>query len=283
MSLFFRSKKADHDFEEDKLPSNRKEVFFDALKIRAGTLIRLGLVLLLFAAPLIVAGFIKDSYYYIVQTSYAQGEMTEENYSGIIFTIELFYYVAKIICFIVLGLGLSGVLRVIRQIIWGEPVFFWHDIFDGIKMQGARYSIYFFFAGLLNLLGRLVIFFGFNSEFLKYLPLGLNYVLFLPPLLYALIQSQIYRFRLLDEYKNGFILYFKTIPQTVLVTIIVCLPLLFDLISLLVLKYAVIAIYVVAVLPLLTMGEFLYFMSVLDRYINKERYPEIYDKGVRRK
>ena len=283
MSLFFKRKKADIDFEEDKLPSNRKEVFFDVCKIRFGTLMLIGLVLLTFAVPLVVAGFIKDAYSYTVQLSYIDGAITEENYSGMVFSIELFYSFAEIFCLIILGFGLSGVLRVVRQIIWGEPVFFMRDVLDGIKMQGLRYAVYFMLAGLFNLLGRLAIVFGVDVELLKYVPLGLNYFLFLPPLLYALIQSQVYNFKILDEYKNGFILYFKAFPQTLLITLIVCLPLLFDLIGILVLKYLLIVIFIVAILPFLLTGEFLYFMSVLDRYINKERYPEIYDKGIHRK
>ena len=283
MNLFFKQKKAKSDFEESGLPSNRIEVFFDALKLRFFTFIKLGLVLLLFALPLVIADIVKDNCLYSVQIAYSQAEITEDYYSGLVTTIEIIYYISEMICFIVLGLGLSGTLRVIRQIIWGEPVFFSQDFADGIKKQGARYAIYFFFLGLFNFFGRLIIVIGFEAEFVRYIPLGMNFVVFLPPLCFALAQSLIYNFKIFDEYKNGFILYLKTLPKTIIATAIICLPLLLDLIGLIVLKYILIIVFIVAVLPILLMGELLFFVSVFDEHINKERYPEIYDKGIKRK
>ena len=283
MAFQIKPKKAKSDFTEDGLPSNRAEVFFDVIKIRFGTLIKAGLILLLFALPLLIVSFIKDSYLYSVQSAFSQGDMTEAELSAFTFVTDAVYYVAEIICIVVFGVGLSGVLRVIRRIVWGEPVFFAHDLIDGIRMQGGRYALYTFFLGLLNCLGGVITLLDFEAEFIKYIPFGINFAILLPPLLFALVESQIYNFRLLNEYKNGAILYLKTFFKTILATVILCLPLLFGLIEIIALKYIVVIVFFVFVLPLLLTGEFLYFNAVLDKYVNKETYPEIYDKGIRRK
>ena len=283
MSLFFKRRKAKYDFTEDGLPSDRKEVFFDALKLRFVTFVKVGFVLLLFAIPLIAAGLIKDSYLYTIMLGAEQGEIAEASYRDYVFTIELVYLIAEAICLVAIGVGVSGALRVIRQIVWGEPIFFIEDLFDGIKMQGLRYAIYFLLIGLFNFFGRSAILLELDIGFMKYIPLGMNYVVFLPPLLFALAQSQIYKFKLTQEYKNGAILYLKTFPKTILATAIACAPLLLELIGIIVLKYVLMIVFIVFILPFLLMGEFLYFNGVLDEYINKERYPEIYDKGIRRK
>ena len=120
-------------------------------------------------------------------------------------------------------------------------------------------------------------------EIVKIIPFALSLVILFPPLLYSLTQTTMYNNRVLSEYKNGFILYIKTFPLTILATIIVLLPLLFDLIPLFVIKYIIMAIFVVLLFPIILLGEFLFFNSRLDKYINKEMYPEIYDKGIHRK
>lgn len=280
MGLFFRSKKARVDFKEEDLPSNRREVFFDLFKLRFSTLMNVGLILLLFSLPTIIAGMVKDSFIYSIQTSFAQDEINAEYLSEFSTITNFFYYLARIVCFIVFGIGLAGAMRVIKLIVWGEPLFFRQDFFEGIRSSGKRYALYFFFVGLFDLLARSFMFLEAGSEFVKYIPFGVNIVVLLPPLLFALAECQIYTLKPLQEYKNGFIFYIRTFPKTILATIIICLPMFFDLIGIYVLKNILIAVFIVAVLPLTLTGEFLYFMSVLDEHVNKVHYPTIYKKGI---
>ena len=283
MAQLFKPRKAKHDFTIDNLPSNRKEVFFDCLKLRFRDFFKLGLLLLLFALPLIIAGFVKDTFLFYMTNELENGSMTEEDFNGVYTLLMFGYYFVEIICLIIFSLGLAGALRVIRQIVWGEPVFFTQDFFEGIKLNKNHFIIYFFFIGLFNLLNHLVMLSNVQYEIVKIIPFALSLVILFPPLLYSLTQTLMYNNRVLSEYKNGFILYIKTFPLTILATIVVLLPLLFDLIPLFVIKYIIMAIFVIILFPIILLGEFLFFNSRLDKYINKEMYPEIYDKGIHRK
>ena len=283
MALLFKIRKAKHDFTIDHLPSNRKEVFFDCLKIRLRDFLKLGLLLLLFSLPLIIAGLVKDSILYNIYEELNNGLITEEDYNGLYTFLMLGYYLIEMICLIIFSLGLAGALRVIRQIAWGEAVFFTQDFFEGIKLNKNHFIIYFLFIGMFNSLNHLVLLLNIQYEIVKLLPFALSIVILFPPLLYSLAETLMYNNRVLNEYKNGFILYIKTFPTTILATIIVLLPLLFDLIPLFVIKYIIIAIFTIVLFPIILLGEFLFFNSKLDKYVNKAMYPEIYDKGIYRK
>lgn len=283
MGLFFKPKKASHDFTVDNLPSNRKEVFFDSLKLRFRDFLKLGLLLLLFSLPLIILNFVKDMMLFNMTESLTIGQITEEEFNGAYTILYLAYYAIEIICLIVLSLGLAGALRVIRQIAWGEPVFFSEDFFEGIKLNKGHFIVYFLFIGIFNMLNRSIMLLNIQYEILKVLPLAFALVILFPPVLYSLAETLIYTNPIFGEYKNGFALYIKTFPTTILATIVVLLPLLFDLIPLLVIKYLIYVVFIIVLFPIILLGEFLYFNSRLDKYINKEMYPEIYDKGIHRK
>ena len=283
MSLFFRNKKAKSDFNEENLPSNRKEVFFDCLKIRFTAFLKLGLLLLLFSLPLIVVGLVKDNILYYLEVSYLNGEISDEELSSIYLTTNIIFYIVEIFGYMIFSIGLAGSLRVIRQLVWGEGLFFGQDFFDGIKLNIKHYLLYGFMVGLFNFLSRTVLLSNIQYEILKAIPFGMCLTIFLPPLLYSLVESQIYTLKATQEYKNGFILYIKTLPKTLLATIVILLMLLFELITAFIIKYLVIILFIIFLLPIILLGEFLYFISQLDKYINKEQFPTIYDKGIHRK
>ena len=283
MSLFFKNKTAKNDFNEDNLPSNRKEVFFDCLKLRLFDFFKIGLLLFLFALPLLMAGLFKDTLLFSMLESINGGKISEEDFNGAYTMLMLGYYLIEIICLIIFSLGLAGSLRVIRQIAWGEAVFFIQDFFEGIKLNIKHFIIYFLFIGTFNFLNHLVMIFDIQYEIIKAIPFDISVFVFFPPLLYSLAETLMYTNGVTGEYKNGFILYIKTFPTTILATVVVLLPLLFELIPRFIIKYIVISIFIIALFPIVLLGEFLYFNSRLDKYINKETYPEIYDKGIHRK
>ena len=55
-----KNKKATHDFKINDLPQNRKEVFFDCLKMRYGIIFGLGLMCVLFAIPFVICLMLRD-------------------------------------------------------------------------------------------------------------------------------------------------------------------------------------------------------------------------------
>ena len=128
-------RKAEYDFTEQGLPSNRVEVFFDSLKLRYGLIMKTGLLLFVFMMPLLAAFFTKDAYIVSIQSLLAKGEITEASYEAMYSMVCRIAYLACVPCFMIFSLGLAGALRVFRQLIWGEGIFFIQDFFDGRSIQ----------------------------------------------------------------------------------------------------------------------------------------------------
>ena len=116
-----------------------KELFFH----RFGTMVALNILVVLFAVPavaVIVIVYMNNALsgamipyssnlgfgYPVVTDAIAQGEMTE-------FMYRLFEFILLIPGIMILSLGLSGNMYVIRKLIWGEPTSTIKDFFRGIK------------------------------------------------------------------------------------------------------------------------------------------------------
>ena len=68
---------AKSDFTFAQLPHTRREVFFDCLKLRFGTIVLCGLMLLLFALPLLSVYAVRDVVLLSVYRSLADGAVGE--------------------------------------------------------------------------------------------------------------------------------------------------------------------------------------------------------------
>ena len=164
--------KAGQDFNKESLPKNRKELFFDCIKQRFGLIMLTSFVLFLFTLPLLVVLFIKDAYLISVGVSFENKEITEANYETMYLMVTNFGYLASIPCFLILSVGLAGALRVFRQLVWQEGVFFKEDFFDGIKLNFKHYLIYGLIFGICFYLSNLSTLIPLkNMGIIKVLPL----------------------------------------------------------------------------------------------------------------
>ena len=59
--MLFRPKVASKDFDENCLPQNRKEIFFDVLKLQWPKLLMLGLLSMLVSLPLLATAIMRSS------------------------------------------------------------------------------------------------------------------------------------------------------------------------------------------------------------------------------
>ena len=278
-----KNKEKTRDFEKGDLPSNRVEVFFDSIKMRYSVIFKIGILLLLFSLPFLIASFFKDSYLLSIETSLNSEEITETQYNSYLLMATRIYCWVCIPCFALISLSLAGSIRIIKNLVWQDPIFFKQDFIDGIKANAMRYIVYSLFIGLIHYLSRMAILLNLNVPIISYLPSAISLGVFLPVVLFNFVQSQIYNISLLQEVKNGFLLYIRTFFTTFAATIIASAPIGFYFISFIYVKAVVEIIYVVFILPIVLLGELLYFFSKLDRFVNKEHHPEIYDKGIVRK
>lgn len=277
-----RVKKAKTDFTRDDLPRNRWEVFVDCLKERFLLFMSMGLTLLIFALPLFFVTLLKDNTAGALYHAFVNAEYSQEEYYSLLRSANSLYSLYFIPCYIVLAMGTAGVMQIIRQLVWGEGVFFMQDMIEGIKSNGLYYALIAFLSGLYVYLQN-TFFPVQDSDFFLVIPIIVA-LIFLPPFCFMLSQIVVYKNPFLKYLTNGFLLYIKTVPTTLAFLTLFLIPAVLGLNLLPFLaKYIILIAFFLILAPMLLTGWFLYSCYVFDKFVNKELYPEIYDKGVYRK
>lgn len=271
---------ANKDFDTDRLPHNRVEVFVDCIKMRFGTLCVLGLVGLVFLLPFLALQFFKDVYVNHVIYQASLNEITYEDAQLQITRIRNYIRLLSILAYILAGVGFSGIGEIIKKLVWGEPIFR-SDFRDGIKSNCVHYVLIFALFGL-SVFSSAFIGNTQNASVLTAIPFALLVWLVLPVMLLILSQTLVYTSNISECVRNGFLLYFKTMPKTLPAVLILCLPILLQLIPNMFVKYGCMIALVVLILPLMMMGWLLYSMYIFDKYINADHFPEYVDKGIYR-
>ena len=275
-------KQAKTDFTRNDLPKNRWEVLGDCLKVRFLLFLSMGLTLLLFSIPLFFVTVLNDYSASSLYHGFVNAEYTKEEYLALTQSANSLYSLFYIPCYVILAVGLAGVMQVIRQLVWGEGVFFMQDILDGIRSSGLYDALIAFFMGLVAFLINTFLSSADNSFWIV-IPVIVTLV-FCPPAGFMMSQIVVYKNPFFRYLRNGFLLYIKTVPTTLLFLALFLLPAVLGLNLIpFPVKYAVLLVLSLLPAPILLAGWFLYSCSVFDRLINKEWYPEIYDKGVYRK
>ena len=277
-----KQKHSKTDFSKSDLPKNRKEVFFDILKVRYSVLLKLGLIILISLIPLLVVTILEDGSLSSVYMNLQNGTLTEEQYAFEIATLSSLFAAVKIIAFMILSVALAGSVKVIKNLIWGEPIFFKEDFVKGIKDNLKNYILASLLLGSINL-GVTFTYYSFTElVFLKVIFYVIFYVLIIPSMLFVCSMSSIYNMTFLQLLGNGLILYIKTLPKTLLATLPFFLILATNFIGLYVVKYIALLVLGVFFIPLYMTGFMLYSCYTFDKYINLQFYPEIVDKGIYR-
>ena len=271
-------KKARFDFVESNLPSNRKEVFIDCLKLRFGLLFKIGALIFVFSIPLLISMFFLDV---SVSSLYNNSSNIENVYDSITQTINLFNLI-NIPLLMILSLCLAGVFRIIRQLVWGEPVFFGQDFIEGIKLNGKGFSIIFLLVGIINFICSYAFYANTDSFIIKVMPLVIGLLVLFPIGILMLSLNNTYNISISSSFSNGMILFLKEFPKVILCSFIMGLPFILLFISNLI-RYLIIVIILIFITPLLIMGLYLFSCYLFDKHININTYPDYVDKGIKRR
>lgn len=275
-----KNKKATHDFTVDNLPKNRREVFKTCYKLFFKKILTLGFLLLLFSLPLLVTTFVCDYISVGLKELYLASSLTEVEYHKNLFWLRMICSGVNIVGTIVLLIGISGGMKVVRQMVWDEPVFLISDFFDGIKQNFKTFLIIGIFMGLINVYNVFVLSVDLSTVFLQYIPFGAEVAFLFPILLYVSSQSIVYKNTFRGMSKNGFIFTIKKFPLTMLFVLAFTLLLGAHLISFIVIKYILLFLIILFVVPLFIIVWELFSFSVFDKFINQVNHPEIYKKGI---
>ncbi len=279
-----RIRKRATDYTPEMLPQNRKEVFFDVIKLHFWDLMKLGLVLILFSLPLHLAAIGEDI---VAGSIYAQvqGESAELQQGGYItiLAVKILRAAAGTVLTPLFAVGLAGVLRVIRQYGWGENVFLATDIVKGVRQNWKQITGLQFLLGLIYTLSlcaqQLADISTGAIVWLLHIPMAVFVLVILPVAGYAAAGIPVYSTGLLSHFRAGLQMYIKSLFPTllgVLCTMAIYLPLLIPNL------YIHIFGRVIATLltPIALLGWCLFCYNQQDRYINPNQHPELIGKGT---
>ncbi|MFA5235955.1 MAG: hypothetical protein WC399_03860 [Bacilli bacterium] len=271
-----------------KLPHNRVQSFADCLFNKTSKTLLIGVMILLFSLPLLLILGIANILVYETTLQVASGTLTEADGAQRIFDTLNAAYLLLIPALVVLFIGLAGLVRVSRRMIFQEHVAFFADFASGVKSNCRAFSLTAFVLGLLHFVMMYLARLGYFVADTAWL--DLTFAVSLGALVLALViaplimfQTDLYNLPFLHKLKNAFLLAMRTAIAT-----IPFMGLLFSPWLLLLIRYdgatyfLVIVLLFLLITPLELLALQQYAYSILDRFINKTHHPEIYDKGIYR-
>lgn len=274
MKLFDTNKQSATNFEESSLPSTRKKQFGDILKLRYRSLVFIGVMLLVFFLPIMFCILYRDA----SQINIIQKYDGEELSNQLIFSNLLFSWLL-IPSIMIFSFGIAGSLKIIRRLIWGEPVFLKEDFLSGIKENWKGFLVVSLIGGALNAVNTVVVSFMPGNNFLTYLPLIALLVLFYPVIFVFAFYNVIYSDKIGKNIANSLKLYFRSVFITFLFCLL-CYSLILIKYIPSILKYVLAAILIVFVVPIFLLMFYEYEIFIFDKYINSYQYPQFNKKGL---
>ncbi len=277
-------KKSKVDFTDDMLPRSRRQIFFDIYKNRFWLVTGLGLILFLFMAPLIVVYAIGNLKVYEINLKVQNGTLSTSEGAKEVFYMVNARNLAVIPCAAVFAVGLSGAIGVIRRLVWLEGVIFWSDFFKSVKENALSFCfVAALFAALnyfLQYLARSLYFYdGFSVQAaICFLIAALLLICLMAPSF--ITQSTVYNLAFSSKLKNSFMLSMRKPLVSFLLLITNVAPYLTLIIPG---KYTFLAVCVllpIFIMPAQIILNTLCCDSVLDEFVNKQNFPEIYKKGL---
>ena len=282
-----RVKFASTDYLYSSLPNTRKDAFKDVYKHNFLTILKSGLTLLVSFIPLLAFLVVMD----VGKMGMTLDYYSEEDLQGVLLLWDIIHTVGIVILFILVVLALSGVLRVLKLLIYQEGIDYFYDFKQGIKENFKNFFLIYLIFALLFLLTYLLQLF-FIRQIIGIVILVLFFIIFLPMVFWIYLTINIYETRFWDYIKNGFFFNFKNILFSLLYLLMIIWPMVVcflfaeNIISIgvnliyIVIKYVLLAVMAILYYPCLFVVALFFSCSKFDQYINKEQYPEIYRKGL---
>ena len=281
MSRFRKNKKASKDFERSMLPQTRRAVFWDVVKLQWRKLLGIALILIISALPLLLIAVYEDTYF---MTAYEDPEIPPESIPMLIAPLHILCAVLSAPCLVLFFLGLSGVIRVVRQLAWEENAMVLPDFLVGFRQNWKQFLP----TGLLFGLGYALAKIGWHSAlasqagfgWLQGIALGLLIFLTAPLVACCIIVIAVYQNSFWDNLKLAAYIYLKNPLKTV-----GSMLLAFGL-SAAVWVIPHLQLHLIGSIPAIMaftlglLGWMLFVFQQLDMHYNAVHYPELVGKGV---
>ncbi len=275
------------EFSEASLPHNRFEVFADLVKTRWRLFLLIGAILFLFFLPLIGSLAAENLYSSSLYASYKNGEIEAGAYQSQLFAEKCLFLLVEFLCLLLLSIPFAGLGRVYRLLVHYEPLEFKSDFARGLKENASHVFALFFIASLLFCLSSVLSSYfmvsgskDFWQTIVFFAPIFVFFVLFFPSFTLVYCQIPFYNNPFSLSLKNGFKLYLGSLLQAFLFAFLSIAPLFLLMLGNFYVVLVTISLFPLIYLPLSLLALFLGSVSIFDRSINKNEYPELVDKGI---
>ena len=263
------------DYSKAFLPRKRREQFKDCFKMNFSTLIKVGMMMFVSIVPMIAFSLFMDMLY---------GSLVRSTEEGLRETLLIWHYglnAGLILLSLVASLGLTGSIRILRNMIWGEGIYFKQDFFGAIKENGGK-NVLFTLIFSLFYGAALFVFISFADTVVAYVSMLLFVAILFPIYLWIIFLNNVYDSKFFVLVRNGFFFYIKTIGWSILGSIVILLPVTFILVPIdfLAVKYGVMSVLMIFFYPTVLLIMSLYSAAKFDQYINKDQFEDYYHKGL---
>ena len=267
------------DFDSSDLPATYPALWRDGVKQRWGTLLLFGALSFCALLPLLGIMLWEDIYAYQLTDEVRLGEISLEEATLLSFWNRNIAGSLFVVAFPVFFIVSFALMRYLRLIAFEEPLFYKEDFFSSLKATWTNGLFY----GLLFAVLFWVSLFVAGSDvnpFIRYLPLLSLFVFFAPLVLYSLTLSPYYDLSFPGYLSRSLLLYLRHFPISLLFLVGFSSPFFLTLIANPFIRYPVIFVFVLFCYPLLMHGWMIYCLSIYDRDINKDDFPDFYRKGM---
>ena len=300
MSIFnnIDSNLSANEIKSLNLPTTRKAQYWDIIKTQFNNLTKVNLLTMLFCLPLLfIVIFLIPSSSTVAGSDYNFVGNIGIGYPGYtdsiiqaeieVLSAELFMYLLMIPALAIAGPGIAGLMRVLRNMVWGEPVSIRVDFWKGLKEDWKQYTL------LTTLIGIFLhaMVYNISSQHIATLAGELTWVhtlgyvlsiiaivLLVMMLIYLMPMITMYRNKFFVHVKNSILLLIAMLPMTILMTAIVGVVILLTQLSVLgVYVSMLLFIFGFALLPLMWTT---YVQYVMDKHINVREHNKAYNRGL---
>lgn len=262
------------DYQISQLPSTRRKQFSDVLSHRYRVLLLIGMILVLFFLPQLGALIYKDA------TIMAINHGSYDDKYGRIFSVHIIYIAISLVTSLIFYVGLSGVLKIFKEMVYDEPIFFKNDFIQGIKENFKSFIVISIILSLFSALDTIITYAYGNLLYVQIIAPAFNYALIFPICYVAMFLCTFYSNKFFVVVKASSILYFRFFPTVFLGFVLSFGLYLLKYIPLIYLKYGLFLLLIMFFLPLVILGSIENFAHIFDETINKEQYPDYYKKGL---
>ena len=269
--MLFRPKTAERDFTPDRLPQNRREIFFDVCRLHTRKLLLCGVILLLFALPMHLTAIVKDV---AMLTLDAGGGLT----AAALNRLAGVQTAASVVCLLPLSVGAAGVARVVKLLAWEENTYVGSDFGLGVRQNTRQYLAMLLLGGIPALACWYVLQ-AQSASPIAWLTAAACLLVLAPLCAYMGVCAAVYQVRFSQLVRYAAILYGKNIFPTLLACLVCALPYLVQCVPNL-LCHAAGRVISTLLTPTVMLGWFLFSFDRLDVCINRDWFPELVGRGI---